>query len=144
MMTMIMMSMTITMVIVIIKMMLIINTMGRWCPNYPNAFSFENTYFLMHFRPSPTLKYPKTFENSIKSGVFWRCIVWKTSRFLCGQVEVEAFENVAEKSVSVFGRFRVDDRGKRIKRVSTHQCGQVKLNENLSMGENVLLLFGWY
>jgi len=43
-------------------------------------------------------------------------IVFKTFRFLRGHVETEAFKNGAKKSVSIFGRFTVDDRRKRIKK----------------------------
>ena len=47
-------------------------------PKHSNEFSCENAYFLVRFRPSSTLKQPKTlmkteaFENGFKSGAFWQ------------------------------------------------------------------------
>lgn len=58
------MTKTTTMAIVIIEMILIIIDAS----NFTNAFSFENTYmyFLMRFRPSSLLKYPKMLIKTFK------------------------------------------------------------------------------
>ena len=82
----------------------------------------------MCFRLSFTLKRTKTlmktedFKNGFKSGAFWKCIVLKCSissvdrwkrRLLRTGPKIASYSVV---SFSVFGRFRVEDRWKRIKR----------------------------
>lgn len=83
-----MMTKTTTMAIVIIEMILIIIDAS----NFTNAFSFENTYmyFLMRFRPSSLLKYPKmlikTFKmvskvESLEDTRFWHMVGWENGVF---------------------------------------------------------------
>ena len=112
-----MMTITTAMVIVIITMILIIITMGCWCPNYTNAFSvWEHILFDDAFSPITHTKIPKNFRKRYQKWSLLKTHRFENFPFRMWTGGIEAFANCAEKSVSVFGRFRVDDRRKRIKK----------------------------
>ena len=92
-------------------------------PGHTNPFSFENAYFWMRFRPSSALKRLKILKETTVYDAFCNT-VFKSLRFYISTLETERFQKApllkpfskTSDFISVFGRFRADDRQKRIKR----------------------------
>ena len=141
-----MMTITSAMVIVIIKVILIIITMGFWCPNHTNAFSvWEHILFDDGFSLMTHTKIPKNFRKRYQKWSLLKTYRFENFPFRMWTGGIEAFANCAEKSVSVFGRFRVNDRRKRIKSIrfwiKTHQCGRVKTKRKLKFADKFFSSF---
>ena len=95
-------------------------------PVHTNSFTFENAYFFILFRPSSTVKRPKTLmETTVYDTLF--DTIFKSLCFHLPTLEMERFQNHQRlrflKSFSkgsvficVFVRVSVDDRWKCIKK----------------------------